>query len=585
MRWADSSIKVIIALDFGTSRSGYAYAFRDNEEIIYHKEWLVGDGSYPKTMTCLLFSPDDKPISWGFKALEEYSSLPRHEKDKGYYFVDRFKMQIPNKDGKYREENEKKNEPAYKTPKNRQELEVFNLVVTYLKFLKDDALKQVRGSTAQTLKDQDIRWVLTVPSIWTDLEKKFMRRAAEEANIINSSDDNYNRLLLALEPEAAAFYCHHQGELLNVKSDTVMIVDCGGGTVDIVTYNIDRSGKMRGINGVPTTGGAHGSTYVDKKFIELLGQKLSPRALNKLRQENGLAMLQLKKTWETIKCGIDNLNSNQTKYIPLTLALHNILQEYCNQEWNELAKKQKDDLNIHLSFSEINSFFKPTLEGLVKEINEQFNYLNKRQCDVMFVVGGYSKAKLLQEEVRKKFEDSKKTIVRFPSNPELAVLYGAVYFGQNPDAWAQRISRRTYGCNSTEMPFDGKKHNISKKLYSSSYKQHYCDDIFHVFVKAGDPVLSKQPKTFTFFPLEADQKSIEFSFYSTENKNPKYVDDSDVIRYDITEVITRTDISNGLNWQIEVSIYFGGTEIDIVIKDLNSKVIKRAKIDFRSRYL
>jgi hypothetical protein len=32
------------------------------------------------------------------------------------------------------------------------------------------------------LQDEDIHWVLTVPAIWDEVAKKFMRKSAEEVN-------------------------------------------------------------------------------------------------------------------------------------------------------------------------------------------------------------------------------------------------------------------------------------------------------------------------------------------------------------------------------------------------------------------
>ena len=55
-----------------------------------------------------------------------------------------------------------------------------------------------------------LRWVLTVPAIWDDEARKFMRFAAEQAGIGGGGDDCAakdaapSRLALALEPEAAA---------------------------------------------------------------------------------------------------------------------------------------------------------------------------------------------------------------------------------------------------------------------------------------------------------------------------------------------------------------------------------------------
>ncbi|XP_052229233.1 heat shock 70 kDa protein 12A-like [Dreissena polymorpha] len=49
----------------------------------------------------------------------------------------------------------------------------------------------------------DIHWVLTVPAIWNEHAKQFIRTAAREAGI------KMGQLSLALEPEAASIYCRH----------------------------------------------------------------------------------------------------------------------------------------------------------------------------------------------------------------------------------------------------------------------------------------------------------------------------------------------------------------------------------------
>ena len=51
-------------------------------------------------------------------------------------------------------------------------LEVFGESIRYL---KDHALHQLGGTF-----DDDIQWVLTVPAIWDDSAKQFMRLAAEK---------------------------------------------------------------------------------------------------------------------------------------------------------------------------------------------------------------------------------------------------------------------------------------------------------------------------------------------------------------------------------------------------------------------
>ena len=62
-----------------------------------------------------------------------------------------------------------------------------------------------------------------------------MREAMIRADIIQA-DNPPERLVLVGEPEAAAMYCEKQCESWTSMQDqdTFMIVDAGGGTVDII---------------------------------------------------------------------------------------------------------------------------------------------------------------------------------------------------------------------------------------------------------------------------------------------------------------------------------------------------------------
>jgi hypothetical protein len=52
-----------------------------------------------------------------------------------------------------------------------------------IRYLKDHMLKTLDQRGAG-IKDRDINWVLTVPAIWDDPAKQFMREAAEEVIIL-----------------------------------------------------------------------------------------------------------------------------------------------------------------------------------------------------------------------------------------------------------------------------------------------------------------------------------------------------------------------------------------------------------------
>ena len=59
---------------------------------------------------------------------------------------------------------------------------VFSLSIRYL---KEDLIKLSESRiTGGGLRDEDIHWVLTVPAIWNDAAKQFMREAADEVSRI-----------------------------------------------------------------------------------------------------------------------------------------------------------------------------------------------------------------------------------------------------------------------------------------------------------------------------------------------------------------------------------------------------------------
>jgi hypothetical protein len=64
--------------------------------------------------------------------------------------------------------------------KSMQALTVFSLAI---KFLKEHLMKKIHLGMKGILSDEDVYFVLTVPAIWDDPSKQFMREAAEQVII------------------------------------------------------------------------------------------------------------------------------------------------------------------------------------------------------------------------------------------------------------------------------------------------------------------------------------------------------------------------------------------------------------------
>ena len=95
-----TSYVAVVAIDFGTTYSGYAFSFiKDKEKgsIFMNREWVNEHGNHTsKTPTSLLLKPDQSFDSFGYKAVEKYAQLQDQCSEQRYYFFQHFKMALHN---------------------------------------------------------------------------------------------------------------------------------------------------------------------------------------------------------------------------------------------------------------------------------------------------------------------------------------------------------------------------------------------------------------------------------------------------------------------------------------------------------
>ncbi|KAF8768028.1 Heat shock 70 kDa protein 12A like protein [Argiope bruennichi] len=255
---------VVVAIDFGTTYSGYAFSFtQDPDNIHMMRKWEGGDPGVvnQKTPTTLLLDPEERFHSFGYAARDCYHDLEPQEAKKWLYF-EKFKMTL------HKTENLSRDTIIYAA--NGKGLSALTVFAHALRYFRKHALQELSDQSATCILNDDVRWVVTVPAIWRQPAKQFMRNAAYEAGI--ASKENPEQLLIALEPEAASIFCRRlrQHQLVpmmsgpqrlslpNIKENPdsslpavienagtrYMVVDCGGGTVDITVHEItDENGN------------------------------------------------------------------------------------------------------------------------------------------------------------------------------------------------------------------------------------------------------------------------------------------------------------------------------------------------------
>lgn len=191
---------VVVAIDFGTTYSGYAYSLMNSPDEIYlMNRGQVGQygAMTNKIPTILLLNEHGAFHSFGFEARETYHDLDEAECRKWLYF-EKFKMEL----------HSRKVQQVtiiggwgwlafyflfsfiFKELSRRMELEASNgqRVFAYLvfghalRYFKDCCLRAINEGLmgGGEITTEDVQWVITVPAIWRQSAKQFMRYAATE---------------------------------------------------------------------------------------------------------------------------------------------------------------------------------------------------------------------------------------------------------------------------------------------------------------------------------------------------------------------------------------------------------------------
>ena len=85
----------VVAIDFGTTYSGFAFSFSGQIRIHTKKNWGENEERHGtlKTPTSILLRPNKDFDSFGYDADDKYVNF-KHGEDKQYYYLKHFKMEL-----------------------------------------------------------------------------------------------------------------------------------------------------------------------------------------------------------------------------------------------------------------------------------------------------------------------------------------------------------------------------------------------------------------------------------------------------------------------------------------------------------
>lgn len=142
----------------------------------------------------------------------------------------------------------------------------------------------------------------------------------------------------------------------------------------------------------------------------------------------------------------------------------------------------------------------------------------------MLLVGGFADSAFLQEEIKKK-KNSRKCTVLIPHHANAVDVQGALMFSKKPAKITQRVTGTTYGADCTRNFVEGFHPEEKKFLVDGIEKSH---DIFNCFVKESQVVKVGERIKKTYNPLRPNRKTLSFGFYIASNPNTQYNTDPGV---------------------------------------------------------
>ncbi|XP_071419722.1 heat shock 70 kDa protein 12A isoform X3 [Pithys albifrons albifrons] len=615
---------VVVAIDFGTTSSGYAYSFTKEPECIHvMRRWEGGDPgvSNQKTPTTILLTPERKFHSFGYAARDFYHDLDPTESKHWLYF-EKFKMKL-HTTGNLTMETDL-------TAANGKKVKALEIFAYALQFFKEQALKELSDQGGSDFENTEVRWVITVPAIWKQPAKQFMRQAAYKAGM--ASPENPEQLIIALEPEAASIYCRklrlHQmidlssrapvngyspsdtigtgftqakehvrhkrqsrtfmvenviGEIWSEleEGDRYIVVDSGGGTVDMTVHQIRLpEGHLKEL--YKATGGPYGSLGVDYEFEKLLCKIFGEDFIEQFKIKRPAAWVDLMIAFESRKRAAAPDRTNPLN-ITLPFSFIDYYKKFRGHSVEHALRKSNVDFvkwssqgMLRMSPDAMNALFKPTIDQIVQHLSEVFDKPEVTNVKFLFLVGGFAESPLLQQAVQSAFGSRCRVII--PQDVGLTILKGAVLFGLDPAVIKVRRSPLTYGVGVLNRFVEGK-HPPEKLLVKDGTR--WCTDVFDKFISADQSVALGETVTRSYTPAKPSQLVIVINIYSSEQDNVGFITESGVKKCGTLRLdLTGTDASVPNRREIKTLMQFGDTEIKAMAIDVATSKSVKVGIDF-----
>ncbi|KAI5807830.1 hypothetical protein DFH27DRAFT_284629 [Peziza echinospora] len=517
---------LIIGVDFGTTFSGVAWSYTgDPEKLRIIKNWPGSPHNLEKVSSILSYSTPTRtsPYQWGFevkknnpktRALSWFKLLlDQTDSAESQTLLSRVgTAQRRTSGGAGMAGLETGFQQLQLTvsgmPKEKKPVD---LVTDYLKGLHTHAKNTIDKAYPKSFTDQlgseiPIKYCLTVPAVWSDRAKNLTVQAARAAGMNEKNSD----IRVISEPEAAAVHClknYQDTENCLKVGDIYVIADCGGGTVDLISYQVTAIKPRLKVKECATgTGGLCGSTYLDSRFEALLKARLGDALYNNMTQQ-----------------ALSTTTEHFDKFLKPTFCPPDeadvIEDEDDEEEYfcpvpgvpNDANRRIMDNF-MTLSASEMKDIFAPTFTEITRLVQEQVRASEERvgtSVTGILLVGGFGSSEYLRKHLSEHITSNHGAPINVlqPADAWTAIVRGAVLDSiavhqcgerNSPNGYnmvQSRLARFSYGVKVSQLFNPAIGHLEEDKYFDSRSGKHYSRNRLSWLVKQGEEIHHRQPIT------------------------------------------------------------------------------------------
>ncbi|KAF8470620.1 hypothetical protein BDZ91DRAFT_718530 [Kalaharituber pfeilii] len=563
--------RIIIGIDFGTTYSGVAWASTIAEPLTAEpiRQWpgATGKQDLDKIPSEMRY-PVSGGFKWGCQAAEEGTARSQARNGALLQFM---KLLLdPSQENKVLADpldlaKHRANIPLGKKP--------VDVVTDYLSALKTHTLETLSKTYgAEFWKVIPIEYHLTIPAVWSDAAKALTLEAANRAGIGTPQD-----IVLIAEPEAAAMQClTRMYEGLLKEGDIFVVADCGGGTVDLVTYKILTRRPQLRVEEVCVGGGLCGSVFINRRFEAFAKRRLGNDLFEEMVQKSRPYTKMMKDFDERLKRKFTDAED----------------QEFMDCDLGGIINGDDEERRIYDGYLEIDrdemrDIFEPVIQQVIRLVKEQIDKVaaEGQMVSSVLMVGGFGGSPYLHQRLSEAILESYRNGIRVlqPDNPWSAVVRGSVICGLQMVKIQSRRARCNYGvkCIKAWRPGDPVKYK-----YWCNYDEEWkCRNRMNWYIRKGDAVPETKEFVMDFrckFPARAFGPLVTESYLLGSN-SPGDKAETNALHHNVFPVCKLTTDLNRIRQHLKISVNSKGEQF----YDIDYQLVMRvhsAQLTFEFRY-